>query len=158
MKEWKAVEKEVQKMTRNGVMTQNLATGETKSFQRHDVWKGPSAPKAEQNFSPKGSADTPKSKRRRNQRLLLTQADGAAETPNHTTEPATTKSAGSTPGSPIPVRPGTVVHRKIAESEQENVGVAAGHRGEQLLEHGTGNALKASTRHLRSSRLAWHLE
>lgn len=154
MKEWKAVEKEVQKMTRNGVMTQNLATGETKSFQRHDVWKGPSAPKAEQNFSPKGSADTSKPKRHRNQQLLLTQADGAAEKPNHTTESATTKPAGSTSGIPIPVRPGTAVHHKIAESEQENVGVAAGHRGEQLLEHGTGNALKAGIRHLRSSRAA----
>ena len=154
MKEWKAVEKEVQKMTRNGVMTQNLATGETKSFQRHDVWKGRSAPKAEQNFSPKGSADTPKSKRRRNQQRLLTQSDGTAEKPNHTTEPATTKPSGSTSGIPISVRPGTAVHHKIAESEQENVGVAAGHRGEQLLEHGTENALKASTRHLRSCRAA----
>ncbi len=143
MKEWKAPEKEAQKMTRDGAVSVNLVTGEQAAAkkkrrkQRRAYREGEAAasrPSSRLQFSEADRA-TPELQG------VIRKSDKAADRLD-----AAKATVPSKPPSPQHTNPlsrpiqevGAAIHGKVREVEQENSGVQSGHLGERGIEKAVG--------------------
>lgn len=134
MKEWKAPEKEAQKMTRDGAVSVNLVTGETTY---------PSNRTPEQDHSASGDTAGAAGKvvDRAELQGAIRKSDKAADRLD-----AAKAAVPSKPPSPQHTNPlsrpiqeaGAAIHGKVREVEQENSGVQSGHLGERGIEKAVG--------------------
>ena len=150
MKEWKAAEKEMQKMTRDGAISVNMVTGEASRVSDRAL---------EQDYSPSGDSTAlartalhhlddrrvrkSQKKKRRNRRKAYREGTAA------NSRPSSRLQFTDQPVNPL-ARPlqeiGHAAHAKVHEVEQENVSVEAGH----LTERGMEKAVRYGNRKLQN--------
>ena len=186
MKEWKAPEKEAQKMTRDGAVSVNLVTGETtypdhreperdhsvsgdtagateKAVDRAELHREQAAAKKKRRKQRRTYREGEAAAGRPSSRLQFSEADqanpelqGAIRKSDKATDrldaarnAIPNKSPGKPHANPLsrPIQEaGGYLHGKVHEVEGENVGVESGHKGETLIERGTGRVVRRANR------------
>ena len=164
MQEWKAAEKEAQKMTRDGAISVNLVTGEAthisdrppeQDYSSADETAGALNRAADEVVGHRERRQAKKARRKRrdtfregeaardrpSSRLQFSEADRAADKLDAAKAAVPVKPPGKEHGNPLsrPVQEvKSTLHGEVSKVEGDNSGVQAGHLGERQIEKAVG--------------------
>ena len=141
MQEWKASEKEAQKMTRDGAISVNLVTGEATHISDRPQEQDYSSADETAGTLSRAVDEVVGHRERRQTKKAIRKSDKAADRLDTAKAAVPIKPPGKEHGNPLsrPVQEiRSTLHGEVSKVEGDNSGVQAGHLGERQIEKAVG--------------------